>query len=127
MLINCVAYQNGVKLADLPVEEISDYLERNDCFVWVALKDTTNAELEKMQEEFGLRDQMINDQFAADKIIVRYAASFVIQHAEEIWMLGKDIHPMQPVDGERAVDHNASHQQAHSANEIGIRAAAKFT
>ena len=80
-----------------------------------------------MQEEFGLRDQMINDQFAADKIIVRYAASFVIQHAEEIWMLGKDIHPMQPVDGERAVDHNASHQQAHSANEIGIRAAAKFT
>jgi len=46
-----------------------------------------------MQEEFGLRDQMINDQFTADKIIVRYAASFVIQHAEEIWMLGKDIHP----------------------------------
>lgn len=61
MLLNCVAYQNGVKLADLAIEEISDYLERGDCFVWVALKDTTEAELEKMQEEFGLHDLAIED------------------------------------------------------------------
>ncbi len=61
MLINCVAYQNGVKLADLAVEEISDYLERNDCFVWVALRDTTDAELETMQKEFGLHDLAIED------------------------------------------------------------------
>ena len=61
MLINCVAYQNGVKLADLAVEEISDYLERKDCFVWVALRDTTDDELEKMQEEFGLHDLAIED------------------------------------------------------------------
>jgi magnesium transporter len=50
MLINCVAYQNGVKLADLPVETISDYISHPDCFVWVALRDTTDAELDKMQE-----------------------------------------------------------------------------
>lgn len=61
MLINCVAYQNGVKLADLPVEEISDYLEQPDCFVWVALRDATDAELEKMQEEFGLHDLAVED------------------------------------------------------------------
>lgn len=61
MLINCVAYQNGVKFADLAVEEISDYLERKDCFVWVALRDTTDAELDKMQEEFGLHDLAIED------------------------------------------------------------------
>lgn len=61
MLINCAAYQNGVKLADLPVEEISDYLKRNDCFVWVALRDTTDAEVEKMQEEFGLHDLAVED------------------------------------------------------------------
>jgi len=61
MLINCVSYQNGVKLADLPVEEISDYLERTDCFVWVALRDATDAELEKMQEEFGLHDLAVED------------------------------------------------------------------
>ena len=61
MLINCAAYQNGVKLADLSVEEISDYLKRNDCFVWVALRDTTDAEVEKMQEEFGLHDLAVED------------------------------------------------------------------
>jgi magnesium transporter len=61
MLINCAAYQNGVKLADIPVEEISYYLKRNDCFVWVALRDTTDAEVEKMQEEFGLHDLAVED------------------------------------------------------------------
>ena len=39
MLINCVAYQNGSKLADIPVAEISDYISRPGCFVWVALLD----------------------------------------------------------------------------------------
>ena len=37
MLINCVAYQNGKKLGDIPADDISDYLTRPDCFVWVAL------------------------------------------------------------------------------------------
>ena len=45
MLINCVAYQEGRKLADIAVEDISDYLERPGCFVWVALLDATDAEL----------------------------------------------------------------------------------
>ena len=61
MLINCAAYQNGVKLADLSVQEIRDYLNRKDCFVWVALRDTTDAEVEKMQEEFGLHDLAVED------------------------------------------------------------------
>ncbi|MEI7841696.1 MAG: magnesium/cobalt transporter CorA [Gallionellaceae bacterium] len=61
MLINCVAYKNGIKLADLPVEQISDYLQQPDCFVWVALRDTTDIELNKMQEEFGLHDLAIED------------------------------------------------------------------
>ncbi|MDO9012123.1 MAG: magnesium/cobalt transporter CorA [Gallionella sp.] len=61
MLINCAAYQDGIKLADISVEAISDYLERKDCFVWVALSDTTEDELEKMQEEFGLHDLAIED------------------------------------------------------------------
>lgn len=61
MLLNCVAYQNGVKIAEPTVEEISDYLDRGDCFVWVAMRDPTEAELEKMQEEFGLHNLAIED------------------------------------------------------------------
>ena len=33
MLINCVAYREGKKLADIDTDEISDYLKHPDCFV----------------------------------------------------------------------------------------------
>jgi len=61
VLINCVAYQHGVKLADMPVSEISDYLAKPDCFVWVALKDASTEELEEMREEFGLHPLAVED------------------------------------------------------------------
>lgn len=61
MLINCVAYENGMRLADITVEEISDYLERLGCFVWVALQDATPEELDKMKEEFNLHELAVED------------------------------------------------------------------
>ena len=61
MLINCVAYQNGNKLKDIPVADISDYVVRPDCFVWVALLDASHEELDEMQEEFGLHPLAVED------------------------------------------------------------------
>jgi magnesium transporter len=61
MLINCVAYENGAKLADIPITRISDYLARQGCFVWVAMKEATDEELEVMQQEFGLHELAIED------------------------------------------------------------------
>ncbi|WP_428423015.1 magnesium/cobalt transporter CorA [Methylibium sp.] len=61
MLINCVAYQDGSKLADLPVEKISDYISRPGCFVWVALQDASHDELEVMRHEFGLHELAVED------------------------------------------------------------------
>jgi magnesium transporter len=61
MLINCVAYREGKKLADIEIEAISDYLQQADCFVWVALRDATPAELDKMREEFDLHPLAIED------------------------------------------------------------------
>jgi len=61
MLINCVAYRDGRKLADIDVEDISRYVGQPDCFVWVALRDASDAELAKMQEEFGLHDLAVED------------------------------------------------------------------
>ena len=61
MLINCVAYERGRKLADISVEAISDYLARPECFVWVALKDPDPGELAMMQHEFGLHDLAVED------------------------------------------------------------------
>jgi magnesium transporter len=61
MLVNCVAYTEGHKLADIPKEDISEYVKRPDCFVWVALKDPEPAELAEMQEEFGLHELAVED------------------------------------------------------------------
>ena len=61
MLIDCGAYQDGRKLADIKPEEISDYLSRPDCFVWVALKDPQPGELAAMQEEFDLHELAVED------------------------------------------------------------------
>ena len=61
MLINCVAYQQGNKLADIAVAQINDYLHRPDCFVWVALKDASDEELLEMQHQFHLHDLAVED------------------------------------------------------------------
>jgi len=61
MLINCVVYQEGRRLTDIGIDDISEYIARPECFVWVALRDATDAELAKMQEEFGLHDLPIED------------------------------------------------------------------
>ena len=61
MLINCVAYQGGKKLADVSIEAISDYLTKPECFVWVALKDPDAGEMAAMKDEFGLHALAIED------------------------------------------------------------------
>ena len=61
MLVNCVAYQNGKKLADIPVADISDYVSRPDCFVWVALFDPTQEEMDEMALEFKLHPLAVED------------------------------------------------------------------
>ncbi len=61
MLINCVAYQDGKKLADISKGDISEYVNRPECFVWVALKDPDAAELAEMQSEFGLHELAVED------------------------------------------------------------------
>jgi len=61
MLINCVAYQDGKKVVDIATRDISDYVRRPECFVWVALSDPTPEELAEMQEEFGLHALAVED------------------------------------------------------------------
>jgi len=61
MLVTCVAYQEGRKLGDIAVEDISEYVSRPDCFVWVALAEATDEEFALMNEEFGLHELAIED------------------------------------------------------------------
>jgi len=61
MLVNCVVYEDGRKLAEIDKREIRGYLARPGCFVWVALKDAAEAELAEMQEEFDLHPLAVED------------------------------------------------------------------
>jgi magnesium transporter len=61
MIINCVAYQDGKRIADIGVDEIGAWVGRPECFVWVALKDPEPAELDAMQAQFGLHELAVED------------------------------------------------------------------
>jgi magnesium transporter len=61
MLIRCVAYQSGEKLADIEPNDIHTYLGRPDCFVWVALFEPDPRTLELMQAEFDLHPLAVED------------------------------------------------------------------
>ncbi|MDR3299132.1 MAG: magnesium and cobalt transport protein CorA [Candidatus Accumulibacter sp.] len=61
MLIKCVAYENGARLSDLAIDEISGCLTRPGCFVWVALADATPEELDQMKAEFSLHELAVED------------------------------------------------------------------
>ena len=61
MIVNCVVYEGGQKLSDIPLTEVRATLARRDCFVWVALKDPQPDELAALQEEFGLHELAIED------------------------------------------------------------------
>jgi magnesium transporter len=86
MLVNCAAYEKGQKLADIPVRDISTYLHRPDCFVWVAIKDPEPEELEDMRREFDLHELAIEDSLHGHQRpkIDEYGASvFAVLHAIE--------------------------------------------
>jgi magnesium transporter len=61
MLVNCVAYQDGRKLADVGEREVGPYLAEPGCFVWLAHKDPSELELADLQDEFDLHPLAVED------------------------------------------------------------------
>lgn len=61
MLVSCVAYEDGKKLGDIEKKNISDYVRRPECLVWVALFEPDPDELSEMQHEFGLHELAVED------------------------------------------------------------------
>jgi len=93
MLVNCVVYQDGKKLADIQQSEIHGYLAKPGCFVWVALRDTTDAELEEMSREFDLHELSVEDArngHQRPKIDEYGSEVFTVLHVVEI--AGDELH-----------------------------------
>jgi magnesium transporter len=61
MLVNCVAYRDGARVADIPLHQIRSTLDQGHSFVWVALKDPDDEELRTLEEEFDLPELAVED------------------------------------------------------------------
>lgn len=60
-VINCAAYSEGRKVANVEIEDISEILKQPDRFVWIGLHEPDEEMLLKIQKEFGLHDLAIED------------------------------------------------------------------
>lgn len=61
MLVNCVVYRDGHRVADIGLDEIPSWRGQKGTFVWVALHDATTEELEQVQRHFDLHELAIED------------------------------------------------------------------
>ena len=76
-----------IKLRDITLDEISDFLKDPDAFVWVGLLEPDEALLGKLQEEFGLHDLAIEDAHSAHqrpKIELYDDSLFIVLHTAQV-------------------------------------------
>jgi magnesium transporter len=60
-IINCAAYADGKRVADIELDKVHEVLKDADQFVWIGLNEPTKKILQKVQEEFSLHDLAIED------------------------------------------------------------------
>ena len=61
MLISCVAYKEGHKIADIGIDEVPKYVGEPGYLVWVALREPDAETLDKLQQVLGLHPLAIED------------------------------------------------------------------
>ena len=49
MIMKCVAYQNGVSIGDVTIEDISEVLKLEHTFVWLGLLEANSELMAKIQ------------------------------------------------------------------------------
>jgi magnesium transporter len=60
-VVNCAAYCEGRKVANVDIDDISEVLKQPDKFVWIGLHEPSEEMLARIQKEFGLHDLAIED------------------------------------------------------------------
>ena len=60
-VVNCAAYCEGRRVANVGIDNISEVLKQPDKFVWIGLHEPSAEMLSKLQREFGLHDLAIED------------------------------------------------------------------
>jgi len=65
MIVTCAAYAGGRRIADLDLEDVSEWIKKDGVFVWIGLHEPSEEILELLQEEFGLHELAVEDAHAA--------------------------------------------------------------
>ena len=60
-IMNCAAYQEGRKVGNVELDDISEVLKQPDRFIWIGLHEPGKEMLAKIQLEFGLHELAIED------------------------------------------------------------------
>jgi magnesium transporter len=60
-VINCAAYCDGLRVANVELDKVHQTLQQANRFVWVGLHEPDTEMLQKIQREFGLHDLSIED------------------------------------------------------------------
>src|SRR4030095_14425894 len=60
-VVNCAAYADGQRVADVEVTDLDTVLKQQDCFLWVGLHEPSEALLRLVQQALGLHDLAIED------------------------------------------------------------------
>ncbi|MBY4946420.1 magnesium and cobalt transport protein CorA [Cupriavidus respiraculi] len=60
-IVNSMAYRNGKRLGDVPLDDISEEIGTPGTFVWLGLHEPDLELLRRVQHEFGLHDLAVED------------------------------------------------------------------
>jgi len=118
MLISCVAYQDGTKLGDIKIAQISEYMNRAHCFVWVALHDPTADELAEMQRSFDLHPLAVED------ALVGHQRPKVEEYGDSLFAV---LHLVEPAEREYRVGELAIFAGSHYILSVRSRAQKGFS
>jgi len=60
-IVNCVAYAEGQRVADVNLSDVGNYLHEKNQFVWIGLHEPSEGILSRVQERFSLHELAIED------------------------------------------------------------------
>jgi magnesium transporter len=86
-VINCAAYCEGKRVANVEVNNVRNELQHKDRFVWIGLHEPSTEMLRKIQQEFALHDLAIEDAHRAHqrpKIEAYHDTLFIVLRTAQI-------------------------------------------
>jgi magnesium transporter len=86
-VVNCAAYCEGKRTADLAVCDVGAEVARGDRFVWIGVHEPDEELLRELQRQFGLHDLAIEDAHRAHqrpKIEVYGDSLFIVLHTAQL-------------------------------------------